>query len=194
MAHTTFPADIPKPIDDGACNHLPDTKFPSISLPSTSGSLTDISTVTCLTILFCYPRTASPNELVPRLMEPDPWRSRLHTTSLFVPRSLKGTISGKYQRELRERTKLPYQLLSDEEGGLRKGLWLPTMEWEGKRLIKRLSMVVEDRVILKVFYPVFPPDRSAGQVLEWLRNEYRGRKTLSTEAENETMENLQEKR
>ncbi|KAF7192721.1 Peroxiredoxin Q, chloroplastic [Pseudocercospora fuligena] len=206
MAHTTFPSSIPKPIDDGACNHLPGTKFPSLSLPSTSGSSTDIATLTGLTILFCYPRTAAPNETVP-----DEWNqipgARGCTPQACSFRDLSKELleagvsnvfgcsvqDTEYHRELKERTRLPYELLSDEEGDLKKALKLPEMEWEGKKLIKRLSMVVEDGVILKVFYPVFPPDRSAGEVLEWLQNEYQGRKTLSTEVENETMRNLQKR-
>ncbi|EME83001.1 uncharacterized protein MYCFIDRAFT_196402 [Pseudocercospora fijiensis CIRAD86] len=171
MAHTTFPSNIPKPVDDGACNHLPNTNFPSISLPSTSGSSVDISTLPGLKILFCYPRTASPNEEVP-----ESWNQ--------IPGARGCTPQACSFRDLSKE-------LLEAGGGLRKGLELPTMEWEGKTLIKRLSMVVEDGLILKVFYPVFPPDRSAGEVLEWLQTSYRGRKTLSTEAENETMRNLQ---
>lgn len=97
-----------------------------------------------------------------------------------------------YQQEVKERVHLPYQLLSDEKLELVKGLKLPTSEWRGTTLTKRLSLVVEDGKVIKVFYPVFPPDQSANEVLKWLRN-YDGRKNLSTEEENETMRNMQKK-
>lgn len=74
-----------------------------------------------------------------------------------------------------------------------KELQLPTMEWEGKTLIKRMAMVVEDGRILKVFYPVFPPDRSAGEVVEWLRSEYKGREKLASKEEEGMLRNLQKK-
>lgn len=79
-----------------------------------------------------------------------------------------------YQQELKERTHLPYDLLSDEKLELIKALKLPTMEWKGQTLIKRLSMVIEGGKIVKYFYPVFPPNESANEVLKWLKTEYKG--------------------
>lgn len=101
------------------------------------------------------------------------------------------TQSTEYQQEVKERVHLPYQLLSDEKLELAKALKLPTFDWKGTTLIKRLSMVIEDGKIIKVFYPVFPPNQSANEVLDWLKGEYRGRTNLSTDQENETMRNLQ---
>lgn len=69
----------------------------------------------------------------------------------------------------RERTHLPYHILSDEKLDLVKALKLPTFEFDGMSLIKRLSLAVENGKILKVWYPVFPSDRNAGDVLEWLK-------------------------
>ena len=98
-----------------------------------------------------------------------------------------------YQQELKERTHLPYQLLSDEKLELVNAMKLPTFDWQGRTLIKRLSMVVEDGKIEKVFYPVFPPNESANEVLKWLKNEYQGRTKLSTEHETAMMRNMQHK-
>ena len=130
-------------MDDGACNHLTGSTFPSISLPSTSGSTVDLSTLSGLTILFCYPRTAAPGETVP-----DAWNSipgaRGCTPQNCAFRDLSremlelgvshllgcSTQDTAYQQELRERVHLPYQLLSDERLELVKGLKLPTFEFE----------------------------------------------------------------
>jgi peroxiredoxin len=73
-----------------------------------------------------------------------------------------------YQREAAERLHLPFPLLSDEKLALSNALRLPTMEVAGMTLIKRLALVIDDAIITKVFYPVFPPDRNAGDVLAWL--------------------------
>lgn len=74
-----------------------------------------------------------------------------------------------YQAEIKERVHLPYDLLSDEKLELAQKLRLPTFGWEGKTLHKRLTMAVEDGVVVKVWYPVFPPDESADEVLRWLQ-------------------------
>ncbi len=73
-----------------------------------------------------------------------------------------------YQREAAERLHLPFPLLSDANLALAQALRLPTMEVAGMRLIKRLALVIDDASIVQVFYPVFPPDRNAGEVLAWL--------------------------
>ncbi|KAK4627109.1 hypothetical protein CLAFUW4_05113 [Fulvia fulva] len=205
MAHTTFPTDIPAPTDDGACNHLPGLKLPSIPLPSTAGNTVDISTLAGLTVLFCYPRTGGPNETITeewnqipgaRGCTPQACSFRdaskefltLGVSHIFGA-STQGTA---YQREVKERMHLPYQLLSDEKLELAQALNLPTFEWQGSKLIKRLTMAIEDGEVIKVFYPVFPPDQSANEVLKWLGT-YDGRKNLSTEGENQTTRNMQKK-
>lgn len=78
-----------------------------------------------------------------------------------------------YQQEVKSRVHLPYDLLSDEKLELTNALKLPTFGWQGKKLIKRLTLAVLDGKIIKVWYPVFPPDQSANQVLEWLETEYK---------------------
>jgi peroxiredoxin (alkyl hydroperoxide reductase subunit C) len=78
-----------------------------------------------------------------------------------------------YQREAAERLHLPFPLLSDEKLALTDALRLPTMEVAGMTLIKRLALVIDDGRIGKAFYPVFPPDRNAGDVLAWLEQNRR---------------------
>lgn len=78
-----------------------------------------------------------------------------------------------YQREAKERLKLPYDILSDGKLEFAKALRLPTLEWEGKEVVKRSTLAIENGRIVQVWYPVFPPDKSADEVLEWLRKEKR---------------------
>ena len=76
-----------------------------------------------------------------------------------------------YQQEIKERVELPYELLSDVKLDFVRALGLPTMEWEGRKLVKRLAIAVRDGKIVKVWYPVFPSDKGASQVIEWLKEE-----------------------
>lgn len=190
-------------MDDGACNHLSGTAFPSLSLPSTAGNSVDPSELSGLTIIFCYPRTGAPNETVP-----DEWNEipgargctpqacsfrdasrdflALGVSHIFGT----STQDTPYQQELKERIHLPYQLLSDEKLEMIKALKLPTFEFNGMTLIKRLTLAVEDGTIVRVWYPVFPPDKSASEVMEWLKTR-EDRANISTSKEDEMMRNLQ---
>jgi peroxiredoxin len=78
------------------------------------------------------------------------------------------TQDSEYQREAKERLHLPYELLSDEKLEFAGKLGLPTFEWGGRKLVKRLAVAIEAGTVVKVWYPVFPPDRNAGDVVEWL--------------------------
>jgi len=185
----SLPSDLPKPSDDGSCKHLEGTTFPSISLPSTAGNSVDPSTLPGLSILFCYPRTGGPNETVTdswnaipgaRGCTPQACSFRDAADDLF-----RGGVSHvfgvstqdtAYQLELKERVHLPYQLLSDEKLELIGLLKLPTFEFNGQTLIKRLTLAVEGGRIVKVWYPVFPPDKSAAEVLKWLNERVDARK------------------
>lgn len=78
-----------------------------------------------------------------------------------------------YQREAAERLHLPFALLSDSDFVFATTLRLPSFEVAGKRLLKRMTLIVDDGCITTVFYPVFPPDRNASDVLVWLRENKR---------------------
>lgn len=173
-------------------------------LPASSGSAVDLSTLSGLTILFCYPRTGAPGETVP-----DSWNAisgaRGCTPQACSFRDLSkeflqlgvshifglSTQDTAYQQEVKERLHLPFQLLSDEKLEFTKALNLPTFAWEDKQVLKRLTMTIQDRKVVKVWYPVFPPDKNASEVVHWLSNEYKGRTIVSTEYEAQTMRNLQ---
>ncbi|KAF2104540.1 thioredoxin-like protein [Rhizodiscina lignyota] len=183
MAHTTFPSDLPVPVDDGATSHLSGSIMPSVSLPATDDSSIDLTTLPGLVIAFCYPRTGAPKETVP-----DSWNAipgaRGCTPQACSFRDLFSELASynvsrvfgistqdtDYQREAKKRLKLPYELLSDEKLKFVEALKLPTFEWEGKKVIKRLTLAIMDGKIVHVWYPVFPPDKSAEQVLDWLKN------------------------
>jgi peroxiredoxin len=78
-----------------------------------------------------------------------------------------------YQKEMAERLHLPFEVLSDSEFQFCDALTLPTFEVEGTQLVKRLTLIIRHNVIETVFYPVFPPNENAEQVINWLKREPR---------------------
>ena len=177
----TLPADLPVPVDDGAARHLVGRRLPPLSLPSTAGRLVQLDALgPGWTVLYCYPRTGRPDEPTPpawdsipgaRGCTPQACGYRDHHAEL---RALNAQVFGlstqptAYQQEMAERLHLPYEVLSDAEFQLTEALALPTFEAAGMRLLKRLTLIVHDGRIDACFYPVFPPDADAPQVLRWL--------------------------
>src|SRR5688572_17471485 len=177
-----LPEDLPVPQDDGACDHLVGKKLPRIALQSTGGRSIDLSSLEGTTVVYVYPRTGRPDqEMLPgwnaipgaRGCTPQSCAFRDHYQELKDAGASQvfglSTQDTAYQREAAERLHLPFELLSDEKLAFARALKLPTFEVAGMRLIKRLALIVRDGKIVKVFYPVFPPDRNAGEVLDWLR-------------------------
>jgi peroxiredoxin len=177
-----LPANLPVPLDDGACAHLPGTRLPALALPATDGSYVDLSALPCLVVVFAYPRTGQPGQpsLVPdwdqipgaRGCTPHTCGFRdLHAEFARLGCRVFGlsTQDSDYQRELVERLHVSFPILSDAQLQLTTALRLPTFEAAGQPLLKRLAWVARDGIIEKVFYPVFPPDRNAEVVLTWLR-------------------------
>ncbi len=177
------PQSRPEPEDDGACDHLPGMRMPSVSLRSTAGDLIDLSTLTGTTVVYCYPLTGRPGEDLPRGWDeipgargctPQSCAFRDHHAELRALGAYVYGLSAQdtgYQREVAERLHLPFDLLSDEGLAFVEALGLPTFEVEGMVLIRRLTLVVQDGQIEKVFYPVFPPNKNAEEVVEWLQRE-----------------------
>jgi len=175
-----IPQRLPEPQDDGACDHLPGMRLPSVSLMSTTGDSVDLSTKEGTTVVYCYPLTGSPDQDLPagwddipgaRGCTPQSCAFRDHHAEL---EELGARVFGlstqdtAYQREASGRLRLPFPLLSDEKLEFARALGLPTFEAEGMILIRRLTLVVENGEIVKVFYPVFPPGRNAEEVIGWL--------------------------
>jgi peroxiredoxin len=180
---TALPSDLPPPIDDGACDHLIGVAMPPVRLPSTAGRLVDLAGLgPARTVIYCYPRTGRPGEPLPtgwdaipgaRGCTPQSCAFRDHHRELAdLGAEVYGlsTQTTEYQREMAERLHLPFEVVSDARFELTDALRLPTFEVDGMRLIKRLTLVVRDGRIEHVFYPVFPPNESAAQVIDWLED------------------------
>jgi len=177
-----LPDDLPVPVDDGAADHLEGAEMPAISLPTTSGDALDLREAARGTlVLYVYPRTGRPGEPVPegwndipgaRGCTPQSCAFRDHFGEL---RTLGADVLGMSaqplpdQIEFAERVELPYPILSDLELALAAALALPTFEVAGMRLYRRLTVVARAGRIVKAFYPVFPPDRNAADVVAWLQ-------------------------
>jgi peroxiredoxin len=175
---------IPAPHDDGAAKHLVGMMIPPISLVATDDSSVTLSALPGRTVVFGYPRTGEPGkigltddwDMIPGARGCTPQTCAFR--DLFAELKAAGaahvfglsTQSNVYQAEMASRLHLPFPVLSDEKLALTRALNLPVMEVAGLTLIKRLALVVDDGRITHVFYPVFPPDRNAGDVLMWLKD------------------------
>jgi len=178
-----LPADLPVPQDDGACNHLRGMRLPRMALASTAGGDVDLSAIGGRVAVYCYPRTGRPDQELPtgwnaipgaRGCTPQSCAFRDHYAELKALGVAEvyglSTQTTAYQREAVERLHLPFAILSDAQFAFVQALKLPTFEVDAMRLIKRLTLVIRDGVIEHVFYPVFPPDRNAEEVVRWLRD------------------------
>ena len=175
---------LPQPSDDGAAAHLQGRALPSLSLAATDGTSVTLSALPGRTVVFAFPRTGEPGkvplvddwDMIPGARGCTPQTCAFR--DLFADLRAAGahhvfglsTQSSTYQAEMASRLHLPFPVLSDEGLALTQALDLPTMEVAGLTLIKRLALIVDDARIGHVFYPVFPPDRNAGEVLAWLRS------------------------
>jgi peroxiredoxin len=172
---------IPAPTDDGAASHLTGMRMPSLALPATDGTTVDLSLLPGRVVVYSYPRTGVPGienppgwDMIPgaRGCTPQTCAFRDHFEELksLGVRYLYGlsTQHTAYQREVADRLHLPFPILSDEHFRMTKALRLPTFETSGMTLLKRLALVINNGTIEHVFYPVFPPDRNASDVLAWL--------------------------
>jgi peroxiredoxin len=177
-----LPADLPVPEDDGAADHLPGLALPALTLPATDGSTVDLGSFgPGRTVLYLYPRTGRPGEPLPtgwdqipgaRGCTPESCAFRDHHADLTAAGAAVYGLSAQdtgYQHEAVQRLHLPFPLLSDPDLQLGAALRLPTFEVDGMRLYHRLTLVVRDGRVEHVWYPIFPPDGHAEQVLAWLR-------------------------
>ena len=175
------PSTLPVPEDDGAANHLNGALWPDISFSSTNHELINLKERIGITVVYVYPMTGRPD-----IPAPDGWEGipgakgctpqscgfRDHYSEL---KALNAQIYGfssqttEYQLEAKERLHLPFSLLSDDRFLLKEHLNLPTFKAAGKELYKRITFILIDGKIQKVFYPVFPPEENADNVIAWLR-------------------------
>jgi peroxiredoxin len=177
-----LPDNIPLPQDDGAARHLTGAKLPPVALGATDGSQVSLSALPGRTVVYVYPRTGVPGQPLPdgwdaipgaRGCTPQSCSFRDHFLELKrlgVDRVFGlSTQDTDYQREAANRLQLPFPILSDSDLKLTRALNLPTFAIAGMTLLKRMALVIGDGVIIKVFYPVFPPDKNAEEVIAWLR-------------------------
>ena len=176
----TLPTNLPVPEDDGACDHLLGRVLPSVSLASTTGIVVDLSTYRGILVIYFYPMIGRPDS-PPLIGWNDIPGARGCTPQTCAYRDsyaqlkqfgaeLFGVSAQRLedQQEAHARLKLPFVLLNDEKLALAQALKLPTFEYAGTRLIKRLTIIATTGRIRKVFYPVFPPDKNARDVIAWL--------------------------
>ena len=176
----TLPPDLPRPIDDGGARHLPGARLPPIALAATDGSSVTLASLAGRTVVYCYPRTGRPDQEPPdgwnaipgaRGCTPQSCAFRDHHRELAALGARVFGLSTQdtaYQREAVERLHLPFALLSDVDLAFARALGLPTFEVASMRLLRRLTLIVRDGVVAHCFYPVFPPDRNADDVVRWL--------------------------
>src|SRR5690242_13102298 len=171
---TKLPESLPAPADDGAASHLTGAKLPDLALAATDGTSVNLARLKGRSVVYIYPRTGRPGQALPtgwdeipgaRGCTPQSCGFRDHFAELkrLGVAHLYGlsTQTTDYQREAAERLHLPFAILSDDALAQTRALKLPTFTVDGTTLIKRMAWVIDDGVMTKVFYPVFPPDQSA---------------------------------
>lgn len=181
-----LPADLPVPVDDGAARHLLGTRLPAIALPTTTGERIDLAAAAAAAgtfVVYVYPATGVPGRPLPdgwdaipgaRGCTPQSCAFRDHARELAELGSSVVGLSAQpleEQREFAAREHLPFPLVNDSGFTLADELGLPTFEAAGRRYYRRITLVAHGGRIAKVFYPVFPPQENAAQVVAWLRAE-----------------------
>lgn len=183
----SLPDDLPRPTDDGAAAHLPGNAMPITRLLSTDGTTVHLSDLPLgRTVIFVYPRTGRPNRALPDGWDSIPGARGCTVQMCSIRDSIEdlrradavavyglSTQDTAYQSEAVQRLGLPYPLLADPTRSVGGKLRLPTFAVGDLTVYRRLTLVVQDGVIEKVFYPVFPPDTHVGEVVSWLRSRRR---------------------
>lgn len=172
---------LPAPQDDGSARHLPGLAVPPLTLAATDGTLIDLSALPGRTVLYIYPMTGTPGVALPdgwddipgaRGCTPQTCAFRDHYAELRAAGAHHvfglSTQTTSEQRKAAERLHLPFPLLSDSSFELGRGLSLPHMTVDGRLMLKRMALIIDEGRITQAFYPVFPPDRNASDVLAWL--------------------------
>ncbi len=172
---------LPSPSDDGKADHLSGATIKETSLPSTDGTLINLSALRGTTVIYCYPMTGRPDRDLPegwdmipgaRGCTPQSCAYRDHAADLIAAGVDQifgvSTQSTSEQTEAMSRLHLPFSLLSDQSGAFTAQMKMPTIEVEGVTMLKRITLILSGATITRVHYPVFPPDQDAQRVLSWL--------------------------
>jgi peroxiredoxin len=177
VSHDVYalPPNLPVPEDDGAAEHLVGLELRSLVLESSLGPVD----VRDFDVIYVYPRSGRPGvALLPGWDETPGARGCTPQSCAFrdLYPDLGLAVAGLSaqtlddQLEFAERNRMPFPVIADPERRLGAALRLPTFEIAGLTLYTRLTLLAEHARIVKVFYPVFPPDANAGEVLAYLRS------------------------
>jgi peroxiredoxin len=179
---TLLPPDLPVPQDDGAARHLAGMTLPDLALPATSGPAVNLSKLKGRAVIYIYPRTGVPGVDAPTGWDDIPgargctpqscgFRDHFAELKALGVADVFGlsTQNTDYHREAAQRLHLPFPILSDSALKFARALSLPTFSAAGMTLLKRMALVIDNGAITKAFYPVFPPDKNAEEVIAWLR-------------------------
>ena len=178
-----LPANLPRPTDDGGARHLKGMAMPDLELPSTANRRVNLSKISApRVVIYAYPMTGRPDRQLPKGWDDIPGArgytpetcgfrdhhkdlAKLHTEVFGV-----STQDTPYQQEMVKRLEVPFEVLSDDRLLLTRALNLPTFTVDGMTLMKRLTLVIKNGRIEHVFYPIFPPDKHAEEVIAWLKH------------------------
>ncbi len=179
---TKLPFYLPKPEDDRRANHLLGRQMPKIVLPSTKTSFLDFSKIAKkYVILYFFPMMGMPGKELPsgwneipgaRGCTPQNITFSENNDSLKKFNAVSIGVSSQSIYDLEQLSsirKLSQEIVSDNKLEFQKNLNIPIFEIEDKIMYKRLTLIVKDSKIIKVFYPVFPPDKHIFEILEWLK-------------------------
>lgn len=179
-----LPEGLPAPKDDGSARHLPGLALPELTFQSTNGSRINIMELAEeKLVLYIFPKMGPPDEIDPPGWDQIPGaRGCTQQSCAFRDHQARFDVLGyavaglsaqptEQQQEAARRLHLIFPLLADPDRKMGRALALPIFEVAGEVLYKRLTLIAHKRRIIKVFYPVFPPDENAEQVLDWIRGE-----------------------
>jgi hypothetical protein len=177
-----LPIDLPIPQDDGSTDHLLGLRLPQVILRSTSGEDINLGQIKGKLVIYCYPMTGQPNVALPdgwdqipgaRGCTPQSCAFRDHYQEL---QALEAEVIGlsvqttEYQQEMADRLHLPFPVVSDADYQFQQALNMPTFIAAGMTLLKRVTLIANDGVIVGVHYPIFPSDSDAPWVVDFLKN------------------------
>jgi peroxiredoxin len=185
MSIHVLPDNLPVPVDGGECDHLLGQPVPALTLESSTGPVSFRELAVDLAVLYVYPRTGRPDRSTPpewdaipgaRGCTPQSCAYRDHAADFT---DLGARVAGlsaqtlEEQKEFAEREHMAFPVIADPERQLGAALRMPTFVFEGLELYKRVTLVLEATHVVKVFYPVFPPDQDAPRVIAWLKERRR---------------------
>lgn len=182
---TTLPEGLPVPEDDGAAGHLPGVRMPDLTLSTSDGNTVSLAELGAgRTVIYLYPLTGRPGVDLPDGWDTIPGARGCSTEACDFSNHFDqlrqagaervygmSSQDPDYQDEVVQRLRLPFTMISDPALALADALRLPTFSAPGHdRLYSRLTLIVRDSMVEHVFYPIFPPNTHAQQVLDWIES------------------------